>query len=34
MNSYLTASNSHLNTVVRRTLDRLKGTTVTATTWG
>jgi len=29
MNSYLTASNSHLNTVVRRTLDRLKGTTVT-----
>ena len=28
-NDYLTASNSHLNTVVRRTLDRLKGTTVT-----
>ena len=29
MNPYLTASNSHLNTVVRRTLDSLKGTTVT-----
>ena len=29
MNDYLTASNSHLNTVVRRTLDKLKGTTVT-----
>jgi peptidoglycan glycosyltransferase len=29
MNDYLTASNSHLNTVLRRTLDRLKGTTVT-----
>jgi penicillin-binding protein A len=29
MNDYLTASNSHLNTVVRRTLDRLKGATVT-----
>src|SRR5207248_2919815 len=29
MNDYLTASNSHLNTVVRRTLDRLKGVTVT-----
>jgi penicillin-binding protein A len=28
-NDYLTASNSHLNTVVRRTLDRLKGTTIT-----
>lgn len=29
MNDYLTASNSHLNTVLRRTLDKLKGTTVT-----
>ncbi len=29
MNDYLTASNSHLNTVVRRTLDKLKGVTVT-----
>jgi penicillin-binding protein A len=29
MNPYLTASNSHLNTVIRRTLDSLKGTTVT-----
>ena len=29
MNDYLTASNSHLNTVLRRTLDSLKGTTVT-----
>ena len=29
MNDYLTASNSHLNTVLRRTLDRLKGATVT-----
>jgi penicillin-binding protein A len=29
MNDYLTASNSHLNTVVRRTLDSLKGATVT-----
>jgi penicillin-binding protein A len=29
MNPYLTASNSHLNTVVRRTLDSLKGSTVT-----
>jgi peptidoglycan glycosyltransferase len=29
MNDYLTASNSHLNTVVRRTLDSLKGVTVT-----
>jgi penicillin-binding protein A len=29
MNPYLTASNSHLNTVVRRTLDSLKGATVT-----
>jgi penicillin-binding protein A len=29
LNDYLTASNSHLNTVLRRTLDRLKGTTVT-----
>jgi penicillin-binding protein A len=28
-NDYLTASNSHLNTVVRRTLDSLKGVTVT-----
>jgi peptidoglycan glycosyltransferase len=28
-NGYLTASNSHLNTVIRRTLDKLKGTTVT-----
>jgi penicillin-binding protein A len=28
-NSYLTASNSHLNTVLRRTLDTLKGVTVT-----
>jgi peptidoglycan glycosyltransferase len=28
-NDYLTASNSHLNTIVRRTLDRLKGATVT-----
>ena len=28
-NDYLTASNSHLNTVFRRTLDKLKGTTVT-----
>ena len=28
-NDYLTASNTHLNTVVRRTLDRLKGATVT-----
>ena len=29
MNDYLTASNSHLNTVLRRTLDSLKGETVT-----
>jgi peptidoglycan glycosyltransferase len=29
MNDYLTASNSHLNTVLRRTFDRLKGTTIT-----
>ena len=29
LNDYLTASNSHLNTVLRRTLDSLKGTTVT-----
>jgi peptidoglycan glycosyltransferase len=29
LNDYLTASNSHLNTVIRRTLDRLKGETVT-----
>ena len=29
LNDYLTASNSHLNTVLRRTLDKLKGTTVT-----
>jgi peptidoglycan glycosyltransferase len=29
MNDYLTGSNAHLNTVVRRTLDRLKGETVT-----
>jgi penicillin-binding protein A len=29
MNDYLTASNAHLNTVVRRTLDRLTGATVT-----
>jgi penicillin-binding protein A len=29
MNDYLTASNSHLNTVLRRTLDRLKGATIT-----
>ena len=29
MNDYLTASNSHLNTVVRRTIDSLKGVTVT-----
>jgi len=29
MNDYLTASNSHLNTVLRRTLDSLKGTTIT-----
>ncbi len=29
MNDYLTASNSHLNTVLRRTLDSLKGVTVT-----
>src|SRR5439155_19306755 len=28
-NDYLTASNAHLKTVVDRTLDRLKGTTVT-----
>jgi peptidoglycan glycosyltransferase len=28
-NDFLTASNAHLNTVVRRTLDRLKGATVT-----
>ena len=28
-NDYLTASNSHLNTVVRRTIDSLKGITVT-----
>ena len=29
LNDYLTASNSHLNTVLRRTLDRLKGSTIT-----
>ncbi len=29
LNDYLTASNSHLNTVLRRTLDSLKATTVT-----
>ncbi len=29
LNDYLTASNEHLNTVVRRTLDTLEGTTVT-----
>jgi peptidoglycan glycosyltransferase len=29
LNDYLTASNSHLNTVLRRTLDSLKGVTVT-----
>jgi len=29
LDDYLTASNSHLNTVLRRTLDSLKGTTVT-----
>jgi peptidoglycan glycosyltransferase len=29
LNDYLTASNSNLNTVLRRTLDSLKGTTVT-----
>jgi penicillin-binding protein A len=29
LNDYLTASNSHLNTVLRRTLDRLKGATIT-----
>jgi peptidoglycan glycosyltransferase len=29
LNDYLTASNSHLNTVVRRTIDKLKGVTVT-----
>jgi peptidoglycan glycosyltransferase len=29
LNDYLTASNSHLNTVLRRTLDKLKGATVT-----
>ncbi len=29
LNDYLTASNSHLTTVVRRTLDKLKGSTVT-----
>jgi penicillin-binding protein A len=29
MNDYLTASNAHLNTVLRRTFDRLKGTTIT-----
>ena len=29
LNDYLTASNSHLNTVLRRTLDSLEGTTVT-----
>src|SRR4029453_11679706 len=29
LNDYLTASNSHLNTVVRRTLASLKGATVT-----
>jgi penicillin-binding protein A len=29
MNDYLTASNSHLNTVLRRTFDSLKGTTIT-----
>jgi peptidoglycan glycosyltransferase len=29
LNDYLTASNSHLNTVLRRTFDSLKGTTIT-----
>ena len=29
LNDYLTASNAHLNTVLRRTLDRLKGATIT-----
>ncbi len=29
LNDYLTASNSHLDTVLRRTLDRLKGATIT-----